>query len=153
MRFLSDVDPADVDDPVTHVEHEVKPRLEERRRALRADFPLPDYWLALPPSTDSLPRGLNTFGWLIDRLSIQAVKHWNLSRQEKGGEQVRSDVTADLVAALAVTLPGKLATQKKVTHLVDASTYADLGDAFCALMTIHTCFWEKQDISYGSKVY
>jgi len=99
--------------------------------------------------------GLNTVGMLLDRLSILAVKHWNL--RERRGEaaqatELEATQVAELVEALASARPGHSSINNKMTsRTVDAGA-ADFASAYFGLLTTNLLLWEAQEILYNHDI-
>ena len=96
--------------------------------------------------------GLNTIGMLLDRLSILAIKHWNLENRAKNAATAATLVTTqveELVSCLARALPGHSSINNKMTsHVVE--TQADsFGKACYGLVTTNTMLWEAQEVLYN----
>ncbi len=156
MAYLDEIDVGDSDDPVFYAEHILQPRLTARSKEMLPQFPEPDFRVDVPAAAYALPSGLNTVGSLLDRLSICAVKEWFFRKGPgdiRAAEELRAGLTTDIVASLAMAIPDRQQEQPKVTSHRSEAEYATLAEAYCDLMEIHVCFWEKQDLSYGSKTY
>ncbi len=96
--------------------------------------------------------GLNTVGMLLDRLSILAIKTWNLEARAKAPEKARElRVTqiAELVEALAGSSPGHSSINNKLTsHRTDVAA-ADFAETCYNLVTTNLLLWEAQEILYN----
>ncbi len=96
--------------------------------------------------------GLNTVGMLLDRLSILAIKSWNLEQRAKSPQkarELRQTQVAELVEALADSRPGHSSINNKLTsHRTDVAA-ADFAQAVCNLVTTNLLLWEAQEILYN----
>jgi hypothetical protein len=96
--------------------------------------------------------GLNTVGMLLDRLSILAIKSWNLEQRAKAPEKARAlreTQIAELVEALADSRPGHSSINNKLTsHRTDVDA-ADFAEACTNLVTTNLLLWEAQEILYN----
>jgi hypothetical protein len=96
--------------------------------------------------------GLNTVGMLLDRLSILAIKSWNLEQRAKAPEkarELRRTQIAELVEALAASRPGHSSINNKLTsHRTDVGA-ADFAEACTNLVTTNLLLWEAQEILYN----
>lgn len=96
--------------------------------------------------------GLNTVGMLLDRLSILAIKTWNLEQRAKAPEKahaLRETQIAELVEALAASRPGHSSINNKLTsHRADVAA-CDFAEACYNLVTTNLLLWEAQEILYN----
>jgi hypothetical protein len=96
--------------------------------------------------------GLNTVGMLLDRLSILAIKSWNLEQRAKAPEksrELRRTQIAELVEALAASRPGHSSINNKLTsHRTDVGA-TDFAEACYNLVTTNLLLWEAQEILYN----
>jgi hypothetical protein len=99
--------------------------------------------------------GLNTVGMLLDRLSILAIKSWNLEQRGKAPERARAlreTQIAELVEALADSRPGHSSINNKLTsHRTDIDV-ADFAEACTNLVTTNLLLWEAQEILYNHDI-
>lgn len=99
--------------------------------------------------------GLNTTGMLLDRLSILAIKHWNLvNRAQKpaaADELVRTQVD-ELVWALARAHPGQSSINNKMTSRQVDSRAETFSDAYYGLFTTNMLLWESQEVLYNHDI-
>lgn len=99
--------------------------------------------------------GLNTTGMLLDRLSILAVKHWNLIHRSQAPDKavaLRSGQIAEIIGALTEAAPGQSSINNKMTtHAVDA-TASSFGDACYGLFTTNLLLWEAQEVLYNHDI-
>ncbi|HEX4369969.1 MAG TPA: hypothetical protein VH019_01380 [Rhizomicrobium sp.] len=99
--------------------------------------------------------GLNTVGMLLDRLSILAIKTWNLEQRAKAPEKARAlreTQIAELVEALADSRPGHSSINNKLTsHRTDVDA-ADFAEACTNLVTTNLLLWEAQEILYNHNI-
>ena len=156
LAYLDTLEVGESDDPVVYTERDLQPRLVKRSEEMLPHFPEPRFKVSVPAAAYALPSGLNTVGSLLDRLSICAVKEWYLRNgpgDASGAEALRAGLTTDIVTSLAMAIPDRHPEQPKVTAHRSKAEYASLAEAYCDLMEIHVCFWEKQELSYGSRTY
>ena len=96
--------------------------------------------------------GLNTVGMLLDRLSILAIKSWNLEHRAKApqkAKELRDGQVAELIEALAASTPGHSSINNKITsHKTDVAA-ADFATACFNLVTTNLLLWEAQEILYN----
>ena len=96
--------------------------------------------------------GLNTVGMLLDRLSIMAIKTWNLEQRAKAPEKARAlreTQIAELIEALESSRPGHSSINNKLTsHRTDVDA-ADFAEACTNLVTTNLLLWEAQEILYN----
>ncbi|HEX4117315.1 MAG TPA: hypothetical protein VHX99_00815 [Rhizomicrobium sp.] len=96
--------------------------------------------------------GLNTVGMLLDRLSILAIKSWNLEQRAKAPEkarELRRTQIAELVEALAASRPGHSSINNKLTsHRTDVEA-RDFAEACTNLVITNLLLWEAQEILYN----
>jgi hypothetical protein len=89
---------------------------------------------------------------LLDRLSILAIKTWNLEQRAKAPEKARAlreTQIAELVEALAGSRPGHSSINNKLTsHRTDVDA-ADFAEACTNLVTTNLLLWEAQEILYN----
>ncbi len=99
--------------------------------------------------------GLNTVGMLLDRLSILAIKTWNLEQRAKAPEKahaLRETQIAELVEALAASRPGHSSINNKLTsHRTDVAA-CDFAEACYNLVTTNLLLWEAQEILYNHDI-
>jgi hypothetical protein len=99
--------------------------------------------------------GLNTVGMLLDRLSILAIKTWNLEKRAKAPQkarELRATQIAELVEALAGSRPGHSSINNKLTsHHTDVAA-ADFAEACYNLVTTNLLLWEAQEILYNHDI-
>jgi hypothetical protein len=99
--------------------------------------------------------GLNTVGMLLDRLSILAIKTWNLEKRAKAPQkahELRVTQIAELVAALAGSSPGHSSINNKLTsHRTDVVA-ADFAETCYNLVTTNLLLWEAQEILYNHDI-
>ena len=99
--------------------------------------------------------GLNTVGMLLDRLSILAIKTWNLEKRAKAphkAQELRETQIAELVEALAASRPGHSSINNKLTsHRTDVAA-ADFAEACYNLVTTNLLLWEAQEILYNHDI-
>ena len=70
------------------------------------------------PAVLGHPVGLNTIGLLLDRLSILAIKHWNLIHRADSpsrAAELRSGPGQEMIDALAAAQPGHSSYNSKIT--------------------------------------
>ena len=96
--------------------------------------------------------GLNTVGMLLDRLSILAIKTWNLEQRAKAPQkarELRETQVAELIEALAASRPGHSSINNKLTsHRTDVAA-RDFAEACYNLVTTNLLLWEAQEILYN----
>jgi hypothetical protein len=96
--------------------------------------------------------GLNTVGMLLDRLSILAIKTWNLEQRAKAPQkarELRETQVAELIEALAASRPGHSSINNKLTnHRTDVAA-SDFAGACYNLVTTNLLLWEAQEILYN----
>ena len=96
--------------------------------------------------------GLNTVGMLLDRLSILAIKTWNLEHRAKApakAKDLRDTQVAELIEALAASTPGHSSINNKITsHKTDVAA-ADFAQACANLVMTNLLLWEAQEILYN----
>ncbi len=101
------------------------------------------------------PVGLNTVGLLLDRMSILAVKAWNLEYRANApekAEELRASQVAELVEALASSRPGHSSVNNKLTsHRTDVEA-VDFAAACYNLVTTNLLLWEAQEILYNHDI-
>jgi hypothetical protein len=99
--------------------------------------------------------GLNTVGMLLDRLSILAIKTWNLEKRANAPQkarELRATQIAELVEALAASYPGHSSINNKLTsHRTDVAA-ADFAQACYNLVTTNLLLWEAQEILYNHDI-
>ena len=99
--------------------------------------------------------GLNTVGMLLDRLSILAIKTWNLEQRAKTpakAHELRQTQIAELIEALAGSRPGHSSINNKLTsHRTDVAA-ADFAEACYNLVTTNLLLWEAQEILYNHNI-
>ena len=99
--------------------------------------------------------GLNTVGMLLDRLSILAIKTWNLEKRAKAphkAHELRVTQIAELVESLAASRPGHSSINNKLTsHRTDVAA-ADFAEACYNLVTTNLLLWEAQEILYNHDI-
>lgn len=99
--------------------------------------------------------GLNTVGMLLDRLSILAVKHWNLvnRRSDPGKAQELVDTQVEeLVQALAGARQGFSSLNNKMTNRSVQAGAHDFPDAYSGLLATNLLLWEAQEILYNHDI-
>ncbi len=99
--------------------------------------------------------GLNTVGMLLDRLSILAIKTWNLEKRAKAPEkaqELRATQIAELVEALAGSRPGHSSINNKLTSHRTNVAAADFAEACYNLVTTNLLLWEAQEILYNHDI-
>ena len=96
--------------------------------------------------------GLNTMGMLLDRLSILAIKTWNLEHRAKAPQkarELRQTQVAELIEALAASRPGHSSINNKLTsHRTDVAA-RDFAEGCYNLVTTNLLLWEAQEILYN----
>ena len=134
-----------------------------RAEASRSPFADPDA-AVVAQARDRLARageaqrrsiGLNTMGMLLDRLTILAMKHWNLVHRQdapqKAQDLAEGQVT-ELLWALACAYPGQSSVNNKLTsHKVDAQAHG-FAPAFFGLTTTNLLLWEAQELLYNHDI-
>lgn len=104
---------------------------------------------------DDVAVGMNTTGMLLDRLSILAVKHWNLEHRAGAPDKARVLVdtqVAELIEALAAAQPGQSSINNKMTNrTVDAAAH-HFADAYYGLASTNLLLWEAQEILYNHDI-
>jgi hypothetical protein len=107
-------------------------------------------WRAQPAS-DS-PVGLNTVGLLLDRLSILAIKHWNLIHRagdaSRAADLQRGPVQ-EIVEALAAAQPGHASYNSKITVHGARPAAASFVAAYRGLLVTNLLLWEAQEVLYN----
>ena len=103
----------------------------------------------------SRPAGLNTVGMLLDRLSILAIKHWNLVHRAKKpdkADELAATQIRELIGALAEARPGHSSINNKMTaHRAEAEADS-FPRAFFGLLTTNLLLWEAQEILYNHDI-
>ena len=95
-------------------------------------------------------------GMLLDRMSILAIKQWNMvhrARQlELAQELIRSQVE-EIVWALATALPGQSSVNNKMTRLLHGrKVVSDFSTAYGGLLLTNTALWEAQEVLYNHDI-
>lgn len=99
--------------------------------------------------------GLNTTGMLLDRLSILAIKHWNLIHRANAPEKamaLQTGQVAEIIQALAEAVPGQSSINNKMTTRSVHASVKSFNDAFYGLMTTNLLLWEAQEILYNHDI-
>ena len=99
--------------------------------------------------------GLNTTGMLLDRLSILAMKHWNLVHRAEAPEKataLRDGQIAEIIQALAEAMPGQSSINNKMTTRSVSAEVDSFAEAFYGLMTTNLLLWEAQEILYNHEI-
>jgi hypothetical protein len=104
---------------------------------------------------DGTTVGLNTVGMLLDRLSILAVKHWNLVNRRgdpaKAKELIETQVE-ELVRALTAARPGFSSLNNKMTNRRVEAAAVDFPEAYSGLLSTNLLLWEAQEILYNHDI-
>ena len=130
--------------------------LEPAALAMRGEHPFTDPTPAAAAGRrDDVAVGMNTTGMLLDRLSILAMKHWNLVHRTgspaRAQELVDTQV-AELIEALAAARPGRSSINNKLTNRhVDAHAET-FADAYYGLLSTNALLWEAQEILYNHDI-
>jgi hypothetical protein len=130
--------------------------LEPKVHATRAAHPFIDPTPeAAAARRDDVAIGMNTTGMLLDRLSILAMKHWNLEHRagspEKAQQLVAGQV-AEIIEALEQARPGQSSINNKMT-VRTVETQADrFADAYYGLASTNMLLWEAQEILYNHDI-
>ena len=99
--------------------------------------------------------GLNTTGMLLDRLSILAVKHWNLVHRAEAPDKaaaLRDTQVAEIIQALAEAMPGQSSINNKMTNRSVSAKVDSFAEAYYGLMTTNLLLWEAQEILYNHEI-
>jgi hypothetical protein len=99
--------------------------------------------------------GLNTVGMLLDRLSILAIKSWNLEHRANAPEKardLRATQVAELIEALAEARPGHSSINNKLTSHRTDDTATDFATACYNLVTTNLLLWEAQEVLYNHDI-
>jgi hypothetical protein len=153
-RFALTTEPPTMD----YISSVLEPAVEEAR----ASRPFGNPGEALARACEQAPAagggravGLNTVGMLLDRLSILAIKTWNLEKRAKApqkAQELRVTQIAELVEALAGSRPGHSSINNKLTsHRTDVAA-ADFAEACYNLVTTNLLLWEAQEILYNHDI-
>ena len=122
MAYLDGLPDHVGDDPVIFAENVVFPELQQRMQSQIMKFPRVSFQLQIDPLIHNTAQGLNTIGWLVDRLSILSVKEWQIAHRIKdqiAADVLREDATAEIIKAISMALPGKTQGEIKVTRYQD----------------------------------
>jgi hypothetical protein len=130
--------------------------LEPLVREARAGHPFVDPTAETAAARrDDVAVGMNTTGMLLDRLSILAMKHWNLEHRARSPEKARALATgqvAELIEALAQARPGQSSINNKMTNRQVDARAERFADAYCGLVTTNMLLWEAQEILYNHDI-
>ncbi len=130
--------------------------LEPAVLAERANNPFADPIQATAAdSRDDIAIGMNTVGMLLDRLSILAMKHWNLVNRAKTPDKVESMLepqVRELVQALAQSRPGRSSVNNKMTNRTADVAIDGFASAYYGLLTTNMLLWEAQEILYNHDI-
>jgi hypothetical protein len=107
------------------------------------------------PQSEKTAVGLNTVGMLLDRMSILAIKVWNLDHRAgkpNQAEHLRNTQVAELVEALAAARPGHSSINNKLTSHKTSIDNTDFASASYNLVTTNLLLWEAQEILYNHDI-
>ncbi len=131
--------------------------LEPAVAADRASNPFVDPSAATAAdSRDDVAIGMNTIGMLLDRLSILAMKHWNLVNRAKTPDKIESMLepqVRELVEALAQSRRGQSSVNNKMTSRTADVAIDGFASAYFGLLTTNMLLWEAQEILYNHDIY
>lgn len=99
--------------------------------------------------------GLNTMGMLLDRLSILAIKHWNLVNRARAPDkaaQLAETQVVEIVSALAFARRGSSSINNKMTNRSVAAGADSFAAAYAGLLTTNLLLWEAQEILYNHDI-
>ncbi|MHB8284172.1 MAG: hypothetical protein ACYDD1_05800, partial [Caulobacteraceae bacterium] len=144
--------------PMAHVTDVLEPAVERARTS--SPFVAPDRSVlaahvtalneAAGPAT-----GLNTVGLMLDRLSILAAKHWNLthrSNKPEAATELERTQIAELATALAEARPGHSSINNKMTNRQVQASSANFTEAYYGLFTTNLLLWEAQEVLYNHDI-
>ena len=130
----------------------LEPLVRERRAAHAFVDPTP---ATAAGRRDDVAVGMNTTGMLLDRLSILAMKHWNLEHRARSPDKAHAlaaTQVAELIEALAQARPGQSSINNKMTvRTVDAHAER-FADAYYGLVSTNMLLWEAQEILYNHDI-
>ena len=104
---------------------------------------------------DDVAIGMNTTGMLLDRLTILAMKHWNLEHRAKDPAKaaaLKNGQVAEIIEALAQARPGQSSINNKMTTRTVDATADTFADAFYGLVTTNLLLWESQEVLYNHDI-
>jgi hypothetical protein len=104
------------------------------------------------PADLGSPVGLNTIGLLLDRLSILAIKHWNLLHRADSPERaatLRSGPAQEMIEALAASQPGHASYNTKISIHGGRPPAGSFVEAYKGLLLTNLLLWEAQEILYN----
>lgn len=99
--------------------------------------------------------GLNTVGFLCDRLTVLAMKEWVLAHRLSSSSkalELRNSQVVELLDALASAQPGHSSIALKVTSLEAQADAASWEEAYIGLLSINVLLWEAQEVLYAGKL-
>ena len=136
--------------PMAHVQAVLEPALA----ALPASFVQPDPALpaAMLARAGAAAAGLNTVGMLLDRLSILAIKQWNMACRSADPEKaatLRQTQVQEIIEALAAARPGHSSLNTKITRHAVSTRSAGFADAYAGLLMTNLLLWEAQEVLYN----
>jgi hypothetical protein len=144
--------------PMAHVTGVLEPAVERARASSPFVAPSRDVLAAhaLTLQGASGPAtGLNTVGLMLDRLSILATKHWNLTHRaqkpEAAAELERTQIS-ELATALAEARPGHSSINNKMTNRQVHASSATFAEAYYGLFTTNLLLWESQEVLYNHDI-
>ncbi len=144
--------------PMAHVLAVLEPAVLAARDAAPFEAPPAPVKAAVTAAlATATPRsaGLNTVGMLLDRLSILAVKHWNLIHRAGSPERagaLRGGQMAEIITALAEAAPGQSSINNKMTRRVAEAAPDTFGEACYGLFTTNLLLWEAQEVLYNHDI-
>lgn len=100
---------------------------------------------------DRRTSGMNTVGILGDRLSILAIKYWNLLHRHnkpEAAEKIRNVDADQIVRALAEARPGSETLLSKISVLEVDIHDADWAECYYGLIVYNLLMWEAQETMY-----
>ena len=97
--------------------------------------------LVEPKSLQVLPTGLNTYGMLIDRLTILFIR----STITRCADHIQIN---DMLSAIDDCKPGSSSTFNKITTIVERSGEIDAFHSLVDLLTTNLLLWLAQDVLY-----
>ncbi len=98
------------------------------------------------------PVGLNTVGLLLDRLSILAIKHWNLVHRTGSAAraaELQTGPVREMIEALAAAQPGHSSYNSKITVHGGRPAAASFVAAYRGLLITNLLLWEAQEVLYN----
>jgi hypothetical protein len=129
--------------PISHIEEELAPRLDQLLLQCRANA----FLMKGPSSTltdESMPVGLNTVGMLVDRLTILCIGAVKRGRQAAW----QDPIIAEIIAALDRCRPGLSSVNTKITPFAVVVEEQDFYNSAFRLLLTNTVLWEAQEVLY-----